>query len=293
MKKLRFFLPKRLTGRNGRYEIIVGKGVIPTFWRDPYYLLLTLSWFWFFVLTTVSYLATNALFALLYLAGGDCIENARSGSFFDAFFFSVQTMASIGYGAMYPRTDHANAIVTIEALAGLMGLAMATGLLFARFSRPTARVIFSRVAVITPYNGIPTLMFRTANRRHNLIAEAQIQASIVRDEITTEGHKMFRFHDLALVRNRNPVFSLTWTVMHQIDESSPLYGMASEDLVREETRITISLTGLDQTVSQPIHARHNYLAQDILENRRFVDILLRSPKGERYIDYNRFHDVTE
>lgn len=292
MKKLRLFLPKRLR-HNGRYQIIVGQGVMPTFWRDPYYLLLTLSWFWFFVLTTVSYIATNAFFALLYLAGGDCIENARSGSFFDAFFFSVQTMASIGYGAMYPRTDYANAIVTIEALAGLMGLAMATGLLFARFSRPTARVIFSRVAVITPYNGIPTLMFRTANRRHNLIVEAQIQASIVRNEITTEGHKMFRFHDLALVRNRNPVFSLTWTVMHQIDESSPLYGVMIEDLAREETRITVSLTGLDQTVSQPIHARHNYMASDILENRRFVDILLRSPRGERYIDYNRFHDVTE
>ncbi|HBB35839.1 MAG TPA: ATP-sensitive inward rectifier potassium channel 10 [Cyanobacteria bacterium UBA8803] len=278
--------------RNRRLDIL-RKGSSHSLWRDPYHLLLTLHWPWFFGLIGVGYIAANALFALLYLAGGDCIQNARPGYFWDTFFFSVQTMASIGYGAMYPRPEctYTNILVTIEALTGLMGLTIATGLMFARFSRPTARVLFSRVAVIAPHDGVPTLMFRTANERRNQILEAQLQVSLLRNEVTLEGEFMRRFYDLKLVRSQTPIFALTWTAMHQIDESSPLYGATPNSLSEEEAEIIVTLTGLDETVSQTIHARHSYVTEEILWHRRFVDLFVRKRDGRRIIDYTRFHDV--
>jgi inward rectifier potassium channel len=225
--------------------------------------------------------------------GGDGIENAQPGSFKDAFFFSVQTMASIGYGAMYPRTLYANFLVTIESLVGLLGIAMGSGLMFARFSRPTARVLFSRVAVISRYDGVPTLMFRAANQRRNFIVEAQINVTMVRNEINREGEFMRRFYDLKLVRSHTPIFALSWTVMHPIDETSPLYGATLETLAQTETDIVITLIGLDETVSQNIHTRHSFSDKEILWNMRFVDIFTsdRRQDGRRLIDYTRFHDV--
>jgi len=291
-KTPRMFPRARMVNRNKQrqFDIII-KGSSHSHWQDPYHLLLTLNWFWFFVAISVFYIIINTLFAFLYLAGGDCLENARPGSFADAFFFSVQTMASIGYGVMSPRTDYANFIVTIEALVGLMALAMSTGLMFARFSLPTAKVLFSNVAIITSYNGAPTLIFRTANKRRNRILEAQVQVSLLRDEVTKEGDFMRRFYDLKLVRSQTPIFALTWTIMHQIDESSPLYDVTHESLVETHSELVVILTGLDETVSQTIHARHSYVASEILSNRRFVDIFLRKPNGRWVIDYNRFHDV--
>ena len=206
-KKLRLpSIVRIIKQQDGRLNI-VGMGKWYSYWRDPYHLLLTIPWSGFLALTVLGYLVANTLFALAYLAGGDGIENARPGNFFDAFFFSVQTMASIGYGAMHPRTTYANAVVTVEALVGLMGLAMGTGLLFARFSQPTARVLFSRVAVITPYNGVPTLMFRAANQRRNQILEAQMRVRLMRDEVSVEGQFMRRVYDVNLVRSQNPKLS--------------------------------------------------------------------------------------
>lgn len=280
----------RIIKRDGRFNVL-GMNEWYSYWRDPYHLLLTMPWLWFLTMVTLGYIVTNALFALAYLAGGDGIVNARPGNFQDAFFFSVQTMASIGYGAMYPQSGYANALVAIESLVGLMGLAMGTGLMFARFSRPTARVLFSRVAVIVPSDGVPTLMFRTANKRQNQILEAQMQVGLVRDEITAEGEFMRRVHNLQLVRSQNPVFFLTWTVMHPIDEYSPLYGATPDSLATAETMFIVTLTGIDETVSQTIHARHTYIAQDIMWDMRFVDIVKKTANGQRYIDYSRFHDV--
>ncbi len=276
--------------RNGRLNI-EGLGAWYNYWNDPYHLLLTISWAGFLTLICVGYIFANALFALAYLAGGDGIENARPGNFLDAFFFSIQTMASIGYGAMYPKTTSANLLVTLESLVGLFGVTMATGLMFARFSRPTARVVFSRVAVIVPYEGVPTLMFRTANQRRNLILEASLRVSLARDEITAEGDFMRRIYDLKLLRSQNPSFSLSWTAIHPIDEFSPLYGVKPESLFEDETTILITLIGIDETVGQNIYAHHTFASQDILWNMRFVDILVWEPNGDRYIDYSHFHDV--
>lgn len=281
LRYLRYFIPATLAKAQGASH----------FWRDLYHLFLTISWPKFLALIALLYIAANALFALAYLAGGNCLENTRPGSFLDVFFFSVQTIATVGYGAVYPRTLYANIIVTIEVFVGLLGFAIVTGLMFAKFSRPTARVLFSHVATVAPFNRVPTLMFRAANERRNQILEAQMQMNLVRNEVTAEGQSMRRFYDLKLVRNRTPIFSLTWTVMHTIDETSPLYGATTDSLVKVQAEIVITLTGIDETVSQTIHARHSFPAQKILWNMRFVDILSRTPDGRVSIDYNHFHDV--
>lgn len=290
MKQRRSSLVVRILKQDGRLNI-QGMGAWYSYWRDPYHLLLTIPWIGFSALVVFGYLAANTLFALAYLAGGDGIENAQPGNFLDAFFFSVQTMGSIGYGAMYPRTIYANTLVAIESLTGLIGLAIGTGLAFARFSQPTARVVFSRVAVITPQSGVPTLMFRTANKRRNQILEAELRVRLARDEINAEGQFMRRICDLPLVRSQNPSFLLSWTAMHQIDESSPLYGATPEILSEQEASVIITLIGIDETVSQTIHARHTYFASEILWDMQFVDILSRKSNGDRCIDYSRFHDV--
>ena len=283
--------PVRIEKQDDGRLNIVGLGAWYSLWREPYHLLLTIPLSGFLGLLTLLFIVTNALFALAYLLGGNSIANAHPGSFIDVFFFSVQTMATIGYGSMYPRTTYANSVVTVEALAGLLGVAMATGLAFARFSRPTARVVFSSVAVITTHEGVPTLMFRASNKRHNQVLEAQMRVRLVRDEVTLEGHFMRRFYDLKLLRSQTPVFALTWTVMHPIDETSPLYGATAETLEAAEAQIVITLAGIDETVSQTIHARHSFIARDLRWNMRFADVFHQKQDGHRYLDYTHFHDV--
>ena len=258
---------------------------------DLYHLLLTSSWPRLLGLLALAYGAANALFALGYLLEPGALENARPGSFADAFFFSVQTMATIGYGRMVPRTFLANALVTLETLTGLLGLAMVSGLVFAKFSRPTARVLFSRVAVIGRRDGARAFMFRMANERGNNIAEAQVHVALARQETTAEGESVRRFHDLELSRRLNPIFPNTWTVIHPITEASPLHGATLASLAASEARIVVSVIGLDESYAQTVHARHSYAAADIVWNARFADVIVREPDGEVHIDYARFHDI--
>ncbi len=277
--------------RNGRLNI-EGINLWYSYWREPYHLMLTIPWRGFLTLISLGYVALNTLFALAYSLQKNAIANARPGNFLDVFFFSIQTMSSIGYGFLYPQTVYANVLVTIEALLGVLGVAMATGLMFARFSRPTARVLFSRVAVIIPCNGVPTLMFRAANQRRNQILEAQLRVRLARDEISAEGDFMRRLHDLKLIRSQTPLFTLSWTAMHQINEHSPLYGATAESLTESEAELLVSLNGLDETVAQTVHTRHTFAAKEILWNMRFVDIVKWTEEGSRYIDYRSFHEVT-
>jgi inward rectifier potassium channel len=286
------FQPKRFDIVSNRRFDVIRKGISHSKWHDPYHVLLTISWDKFIVLTMASYIVLNGIFALLYLAQADSIKNARPGSFLDAFFFSVQTMATIGYGAMYPQTDYANMLVSIEALAGLVGVAMGTALMFARFSRPTAKVLFSRVAVVAPHNGVLTLMFRAANERRNQILEAQIGVSLIRDEITVEGELIRRFYDLKLLRSQTRIFALSWTIIHEINQDSPLYGATPESLAEGKVDVIVTLMGLDETVSQTIHARHYYMTEEILFEQRFVDIFTRKTDGRLLLDFTQFHDVT-
>ncbi len=275
---------------DGRFQIM-GMNAWYSYWRDPYHLVLTVPWHGFVGIIFAAYLGINVLFALLYLMGGDCIANAAPGSFWDYFFFSIQTFATIGYGAMYPKTFYALSIMTIESLVAILGIAILTGLAFARFSRPTARVAFSHIATIAPHEGLPTLTFRAANQRRNQILEAQMRVYLMRDELTSEGHFIRRIHDLALVRSQTPGFALSWLVLHPIDEQSPLYGMTPESMVETNCLILVMLSGIDETVAQVLHDRHTYAPQDILWNHRFIDLLHKTPEGNRVIDYKHFHDA--
>ena len=258
---------------------------------DAYHFLLTVPWSRLMVLVVALYVSLNTLFALLFFAGGDCIQNAEPGSFGDCFFFSVQTLATIGYGVMAPKTSWSHWLVTIEAFVGMLSVAMVTGLMFAKFSKPTARVEFSRVAIVAPRNGVPTLMFRMANQRANQIVEARVQVAVAMSERTLEGESMRRFFDIQMVRQQNIIFALSWTAMHVIDETSPLFGHTEESLAATDMEIVASLVGMDETMSQPVHARWSYVPEEICWNHRFVDIIRPNAAGQRQIDLNYFHDV--
>ncbi len=281
---------RRSVGSFGAGREIVSIGLESGLYHDAYHVLLTMAWWRFLGAVFLGYLAVNSLFAWGYWSLGDAIENATPGSFSDCFFFSVQTLATIGYGKMAPRTLGANLLVTCEALLGMMGLALTTGLVFARFSRPTARVLFSRVAIVAPYEGVPSLMFRMANARGNRIVEARLRLSLVREELTVEGAEVRRVHDLKLQRSEHAAFALSWTAIHPIDEKSPLHGIDEAGLKSSMADFVASLTGIDEGLAQTVHARYGYRADDIRWNARFVDILQTGP-DRSVIDYTRFHDV--
>ena len=279
--------------KDGRFEI-VGLNRWYTYWRDPYHLLLTTPWSVFLLLLLLGYCGVNAIFAWAYLMdpNPEAIANATPGSFADAFFFSVQTLGSIGYGAMYPTTLYSNTVVAIQAMVSIVSVAVITGLAFARFARSRARVAFSQIAVVEPYEGKPTLVFRTANQRRNQILEAQLKVYLLRDEVSAEGLSLRRFHRLKLIRDETPRFTLGWTVMHPIDETSPLQGETAESLEQRKTTVLVSLNGIDETIMQSIHARHVYAARDIRWNHRFVDMIYDTARGDRYVDY-RYFNITE
>ena len=266
-------------------------GATDGYLSDLYHFLLVSPWSRLLMMLALLYVASNCLFAVAYLLAGDSIQGGRPGSFADAFFFSVQTMATIGYGNLLPRTLWANILVALESLVGLLGLAVLTGLIFAKFSRPTARVLFSRVAVIAPWEGVPSLIFRMANQRGNQIVEARVHVVLARNETTAEGEVFRRLHDLELIREQTALFAFSWTAIHPIGDASPLHEATRASLAESEAEIIVSLIGLDESFSETVHARYAYRADDIVWGVRFVDILSRLPDGRAQIDYTRFHDV--
>ena len=282
--------PARLIAREPA-DRVRAIGLPRPWFGDLYHFALRLRWSSFLLGGLLLYLAANAAFALLYLAQPGAIANARPGMFWDAFFFSVQTIATLGYGVMAPATFYANLVVTVETAFGLMLLAVATGLVFARFSRPTARIVFSRVAVVGPYNGVPTLSLRLANQRRNQILEAEVAATLLRDEKTREGTVIRRFYDLKLARTCSPVFALTFSVMHEIDPDSPLWRATPASLEAQNAELIVTASGIDETIAARVHARASYLSHEILWGHRFVDVIGWTDDGCRVIDYRRFHDT--
>ena len=263
---------------------------------DSYHRLLSMSWKHFLLTVAILYFAVNVLFAGAYfLSGTEALAGARGASLserlYDCFFFSVQTLATIGYGRMAPVTLVANLLVTFEALLGMMGLALATGLLFARFSKPTARVVFSNHAVVHRWKGEPALMFRIANTRRNQIVKAEIDVVLSMTKTNTEGERFSSFFDLKLLRRTSPFFALSWTVIHVINDESPFKAMSYEDLVNAKAEIFVSLMGLDDTFSQTVHARHSYTPDEIAWGSSFVDILSQSESNHLVIDISRIHDL--
>jgi len=268
----------------------IGRPWQPT--KDIYHFLLRRSWTAFFLVVASGFLCANALFALLYVAQPGGIQNARPGSFEDAFFFSVQTLATIGYGGMAPVTRYAHLVVTAEALIGILCVALVTGITFSKFARPTARIEFSDRMVVTNRNGVPHLMFRLANWRQNQVLEAQLRLAVLITETTAEGETLRRPHELSLIRDRNPLFSLTWLAMHKIDASSPLSAPgALERLQAQKAQLFVTLYGVDETVGQNIHARHRYELNDIVWGGRFRDLVTDLDDGSRLLDFHVFHDI--
>jgi inward rectifier potassium channel len=258
---------------------------------DLYYDLMRRRWRWLIGFLGAAYLVINLAFAAAFSLDPTGFSGAEHLDFEQAFYFSVQTFATIGYGAVAPKSLYANLLVTFEALFGIMYTALATGMVFAKFSRPSARVIFSRVMTVNRRNGRPTLQFRLANTRGNDLVEASIHITMLKSEVTAEGHRLRRLHELKLDRNSSPLFSMSWLVLHEIDEQSPLWGEDEASLAADEVMFIVTLTGIDGTFAQTVHARHLYEFHDVRWNHRFVDIIAPHSPGRFQMDVSKIHDV--
>jgi inward rectifier potassium channel len=265
-------------------------GAPKTTLRDSYHWFLRTRWSVALAAIVGAYMALNTLFACAYMITGG-VANARARSFWDALCFSVETMGTIGYGAMYPSSVGANAVMIVESVTSLVVTAVATGLVFAKFSRSSARIAFSRYAVIAPMDGVPTLMLRVGNERGNQILEATIRLALVRTERTKEGMTFYRLYDLVLTRERSAVIARSWTVLHPIVQGSPLFGASPTALKRDEVEVVASVVGTDDTSLQPVHARKRYLDADILWGARHADVLSEDQDGNLVLDVRKFHDV--
>jgi inward rectifier potassium channel len=284
----------RLLNRDGSFNV-VRAGLPLSRSLSAYHVFLSTSWTGFFLAIAGAYLVTNLAFACGYLLCGPDALHGASGTtlgarFREAFFFSVQTLATIGYGRVSPDGLAANLVVTVEALVGLLGFALATGLLFSRFSRPTARIVFSERAVVAPYRGITGFMFRIANERsHQLI---EVEATVTLSRWETQGETRVRkFYELPLERRRVVFFPLHWVIVHPIDEKSPLRGVTPEAFDASDPEVFILLTAVDETFSQTVHARSSYKHYEVVWDARFRDIFLRTDDGRPGIDLRLLHDT--
>jgi inward rectifier potassium channel len=286
-RKIRFEPSPRATPR------VIARGKHVPLFEDLYHKVLAMPWWRFFAYVAMTWIAVNFVFALLYASQPGCVSGAKPGDLEDAFYFSVQTLATIGYGAMAPATRFGHVVVVWEALVGTLGVALVTGVTFAKFARPTARVLFGSKVVVHMRDGVPHLVFRLANWRGNMIAEGQLRVMLLVRQATREGEMIRVPVELPLVRDRTALFALTWVPMHRIDEKSPLWGglEARDRLLAENAELFLSFSGMDETIGQPIQARHRYGLDDVVYNARFVDVLTIEPDGTRIIDYAHFHDI--
>jgi inward rectifier potassium channel len=287
----------RLMNRDGSFNVQRG-GRIASIFGAPYHFLLTIGWLPFLGVLAASYLMLDALFALAYyvtgpggLAEGDGAFQA--GSFLQAFFFSVQTFATIGYGSIIPVTKATNFIVLFESFVSLVSIALATGLIFSRFSRPIPRIRFSRRAVVAPYRGGQGFMFRIVNAGRNEITGIEASVTLARFEMIG-GKRIRTFNLLSLERTRVTFFSLSWTIVHPIDETSPMRSLTAEELIASEAEFLILLSGTDETFFQTVTARGSYTANEIEWNHRFTNIFLPpTRKGVVRIDLARLDGIEE
>jgi inward rectifier potassium channel len=283
--------PRDIRVKYGQFEFVKLNAQKFDF-RDTYHSILTLSWPGFAGLIFGIYLLINVVFAWLYMLEAHAIAEMAPGSFFDAFFFSVETLATVGYGHMYPETFYGHLITMLEIMVGMFGLAVITGLIFVRFSRPTARMYFSKLAVIAPFDGVPNLMIRIANLRHQAMVEPEFRMILLRDSITAEGDEVRRFRSLKLEFDHLIAFPAVLTVRHRIDETSPLYGMTPEDFQQQDIRILTSIVGVDTVIVAPVQSSGDYSYDQIKWNRRFVEIYDQNKEGDWTVDYARI-DETE
>jgi inward rectifier potassium channel len=274
----------------GQREILT-HGLSREVFHDLFHHFMTVSWPRLFGTLAAFFLAFDVLFGFLYHAVPGCIANLNPPGFLGAFFFSVETLATVGYGDMHPQTLYGHLIAMAEIFVGLMSLALITGIMFARFSRPRARFLFTKNAVVRPIDGKLTLLVRAANMRQNVVQDASAQFRMLRDDVTEEGYPIRRVIDLPLVRSQHPMFVLGWTIMHVIDDASPLKSQTAQSLHELSAGFVLSLSGTDETTGQVLMARAEYSNEDIRWNATFHDILEEAEDGTLSIDYSRFHEV--
>jgi inward rectifier potassium channel len=256
--------------------------------EDLYHFILTRTWPQYFASLAVVFLVINAVFGVLYWMAPGSVSNCND--FEHAFFFSIETLATIGYGAMAPATHYGHMVAAAEAFLGMLFVAVVTGLTFAKFSRPTAKILFSRYVVVHERDGVPHVVFRLANQRHNMIVEAQLRVVLLTSYTTKEGETMRRAVDLPLLRDRTSIFTLTWIPMHRIDEESVFFGADPLQKLRElRTEFFLSFNGYDETLAQVVHARWRYTLDDIKWDMRFADVLEITGDGTRVVDYGKFN----
>jgi len=262
-------------------------------WREPYRFMLAIPWPGFLLGIAASYLLLNLAFTLLFTLDLGGIGGAPMGqraSLLEAFFFSVQTLGSIGYGVLHPTSLWVNLVVTVEAFFGLLFIAVTTGLAFARFSRSRARLRFSRVATIEPWQGHPTLTFRVANVRQNSLVDGRIRASLAMDEESGSG-MMRRLVPLPLVRDQSISFQLMWTVMHRIDRHSPFFGLSRKDLERRHAEVLVAFQGLDEILLTPVHFRCSYGVADLRFEEQFRDMVKMDDPDSIFLDFSCFDET--
>ena len=289
-------LKSLLWWRRPRTLVLGGRTFVPQglhdhLWDDFYHRALTISWPRFFGIAICVFLLFNVLFALHYQFDPGGIANEYPEGVAGAFFFSVETLATVGYGDMHPHSLYAHLVATGEIILGIGNIAVVTGLIFARFSRSRAKIVFGKYAVVRPIDGKPTLMVRAANMRLNLISQASAHLHLLRLYTSPEGYQLRRIEDMRLARDRHPIFRLSWSVMHVIDEHSPLYGATPESLHESEASILLTIEGVDETTSQPLVAMYQWEIDDVRWNHRHVDLVRRDENGINVIDYSVFHEV--
>ena len=276
------------TWKVGSRQLLV-RGLTQSGLQDLYFLSMTSSWLQFYSSIATLFIALNSGFAGLYLLQPGSIANASPAGFWGAFFFSVETLATVGYGDMHPATMYAHGLATLEIFTGMMGIAVFTGLTFARFSRPRARIIASHTPVICQYEGKTTLMVRAANARKSMITQASARLYLLIHQRSPEGHTMRRLLDLQLVREIHPMFVLSWTLIHPIDQHSPLWGHDVDSLARHKAELILTISGSDEITTQDLHSRHHYSHQDIRWNHVFEDMLQVDADGQEYMNYECLH----
>jgi inward rectifier potassium channel len=269
------------------------RGLGTGFWSDLYHRCMTVYWPVFFGSAAAIFIVLNAIYAFLYWLGDNPIANVSDTLPLplSLFYFSIETLATVGYGDMHPQSNYGHLIATVEIFTGMSFLAVMSGLIFARFSRPRARFVFARHPVVTTHQGAPALLIRIANARHNTISQATAQLWLFRIEHTKEREVLRRYYELKLERREHPMFSLSWTLIHLIDETSAFYGLTKDDFAEVEGALVLNVGGVDDSSAQRLYARYIYSEHDIRWHHRYRDITSLSDNGRLVLDYSKFHDV--
>ncbi len=272
---------------------VIAEGLHLNFWADISHRCMTASWPAFIGGAALVFVAFNAVFAFFYWIGNQPISNVPGGAYIDYLYFSIETLSTAGYGDMHPQTHYGHFIATVELFTGIFSMSLMTGLIFARFSRPNARLLFADHPVISSHDGKPTLMVRFANERHNIIGNATARLWLLKNVVSMEGRPLRRFYELPLVRNEHPALALSWTLYHVLDEESPLYELNADDLDAAKVSLIVVVSGYDVVAAQTVHARRSYDHSDIRFGQRYADIIGTSEDGRIRIDYGRFHETLE